>query len=803
MGFIFRNFWKKMFYLFLFGTVSSVLLVLGVYIHFSKDLPDFSGLEDYRPLQITKVYAENGTLIDEFAKEKRIYTPISEIPKEVIAAFLAAEDTSFYTHGGFDVKGIVRAMLVNIMTNRLQGASTITQQVAKTFLLSSERTYTRKVKELILARRIESHFTKNQILELYLNQIYLGNGTYGVAAAAKGYFGKRLDELAIDERAMLAGLPKAPSSYNPYRRYERAMSRRNIVLMRMLDENVISQEEYEIYKSKDLELASRSGSNFPVGGFYREAVRRQIEDDFGSEALYEKGYSVFTTLDPVLQKAAEDAAVRGAVDYHKRHGYGGPYQQMEEFEAEAADTLIMKYEERYKDYQAFGTFAVVTSVSDTVAELYLGDGDIGFLPFKGLDWAKEVITHNKDGKLLEKPKLGPKPQSLIEIVAVGDLIAVKANGPEGTYALSFMPKVQVALVAIDPLSGAVRALVGGFGDTKGFNRALQGKRQVGSSFKPFVYSYALMEGYTPATTVLDAPVVVREGEFGKAWKPQNYNKHFYGDTPLRVGLEKSRNLMTIRLAQDLGIRRIIRYAKSFGLDGEFQPDLSTALGSGNVTLISLTSAYASFVNGGKVVQPYMIERVMSGLGQTLQSHDSLCRSCSDVLNIPEPFYEDKQIMPETVAYQTANMLRGVVERGTARRASKLPGFIGGKTGTTNDYIDAWFMGFSPELTVGVWIGFDNPVSLGHAEGGSRAALPIWVDFMGQALTHVERREMVVPNGISFVRIDADTGERPTPLSKRTLIEAFVPGTEPELKTIPNTFGETSEPNEDFEDLGIY
>ncbi|MEC9290968.1 MAG: PBP1A family penicillin-binding protein [Pseudomonadota bacterium] len=803
MGFIFRNFWKKMFYLFLFGTVSSVLLVLGVYIHFSKDLPDFTGLEDYRPLQITKVYAEDGTLIDEFAKEKRIYTPISEIPKDVIAAYLAAEDTSFYTHGGFDIKGIVRAMLVNIMTNKLQGASTITQQVAKTFLLSSERTYTRKIKELILARRIESHFTKNQILELYLNQIYLGNGTYGVAAAAKGYFGKRLDELDIGERAMLAGLPKAPSSYNPYRRYERAISRRNVVLMRMLDENVITQEEYETVKASDLNLAPRAGSSFPVGGFYREAVRRQVEDDFGTDALYEKGYSVFTTLDPVLQKAAEDAAMRGAVDYHKRHGYQGPYQQMEEFEEEAADALIMKYEEKYKEYQAFGTFAVVTSVSDSVVELYLGDGDIGFMPFKDVEWAKEVTTMDENGELLEKPKLGAEPKSFAEFMTVGDLIAVKPSGPEGTYALSFMPKVQVALVAIDPLTGAIRALVGGFGDTKGFNRALQGKRQVGSSFKPFVYGYALMNGYTPATTVLDAPVVVREGEFGKAWKPQNYNKRFYGDTPLRVGLEKSRNLMTIRLAQDLGIRRIIRFAESFGLDGDFQPDLSTALGSGNVSLASLTSAYASFVNGGFIVKPYMVERVMSGHGQTLQSHDSLCRNCSDVTDIPEPFHEKVQVMPATAAYQTANMLRGVVERGTARRAKKLPGFVGGKTGTTNDYIDAWFMGFSPELAVGVWIGFDNPVTLGHGESGSRAALPIWVDFMGQALTHVERREMVVPKGISFVRIDADTGERPTALSERTIMEAFVPGTEPELKTIPNTFGGTAEPVEDFEDLGIY
>lgn len=803
MRFIFKNFWKKLFYAFVLGTVSFCLLVVGVYIHFSKDLPDFKGLEDYRPLQITKVYAEDGTLIEEFAKEKRIYTPIGEIPTDVIAAYLAAEDTGFYSHGGFDLKGIIRAMLVNLLTDKLQGASTITQQVAKTFLLSSERTYTRKIKELILARRIEAHFSKNQILELYLNQIYLGNGTYGVAAAAKGYFGKRLDELDIGERAMLAGLPKAPSSYNPYRRYDRAISRRNVVLMRMLDEKVITQAEYDMYTQSELELASRSGSNFPVGGFYREAVRRQIEDDFGADALYENGYSVFTTLDPVLQKAAEDAAVRGAIDYHKRHGYAGPVDHMEVFSEEEADKVIMDHEERYQEYQAFGVFAVVTAVSDTAAELYLGDKDTGILPFKDMAWAKDVIKTDENGELLKEPKLGEEPQKMGDVLSEGDLIVVKAQGSTNLYSLSFLPEVQVGLVALDPLTGAVRALVGGFGDSKGFNRATQSKRQVGSSFKPFVYSYALMNGYTPATTVLDAPIVVREGEFGKAWKPQNYNKNFYGETPLRVGLEKSRNLMTIRLAQDLGIRNIINYARSFGLDGDFQPDLSTALGSGNVSLMTLTSAYAAFVNGGYIVQPYMVERVMSGVGQTLQSHDSLCRSCSDVGDIPEPFYKKEQVMPATVAYQTANMLRGVVERGTGRRASGLSGFIGGKTGTTNDYIDAWFMGFSPELAVGVWIGFDNPKTLGKPEGGAIAALPIWVDFMGQALPHVERREMVVPKGISFVRIDADTGERPNTQTTRTIMEAFVPGTEPKLKALPSTYGTDVEPVDNFEDLGIY
>jgi penicillin-binding protein 1A len=794
--------WFKM--LFLAGFFSGCLglgVLGGIFIYFMTQVPDFRTLADYKPLLVTKVYGKNGELISEYARERRIYTPIDEIPQSLINAYLAAEDADFYEHSGYDLRGIFRAALINTFTSRKQGASTITQQVAKTFLLSSERTYERKIKELILSRRIEKAFSKNEILELYLNQIYLGNGAYGVAAAAMAYYNKPLEELTIGQEAMLAGLPKAPSRYNPVRNPRQARWRRDVVLGRMRNEGFITPEQTRIAVETDLELTPKRIKHADLAPHFSEHVRKYVQDEYGTDELYEGGLNVYTTLDMALQRHAHNAVVRGRLEYDKRHGYRGPIGRV---------SLLMNWQNRlediaqeYEDKKDFGTVAAVLKIDDEAKEAVIGlpNGDKGIMPFEHLKWAREYISADEKG---------PEVKLVSDVLNVGDMIIaqlVKEEEPitrletqvtgelsattlleqqeitYGIYGLSQIPKVQAALVALDVHTGAIRAMVGGVGDGTGFNRAVQAKRQAGSAFKPFVYSLALEKGKTPASIVLDAPVVLQTGEMDEKWKPHNYSEKVYGPSTLRRGLEKSRNLMTIRMAQELGIRNIIDYAHNFGLKAEMRPDLSTALGSASFNLLEMTSAYSVFPNKGKRTEPYFVEQIQNASGDSVFRAFEQCFECTGEASSPQ--YEpptldlsNTTVVNEQVAYQMVSLLQGVVQRGTAWRAKAVGRPVGAKTGTTNDYIDAWLMGFSPELAIGVWVGFDRPQTMGKNETGSSASGPIWTYFAKSALADKPTSNFEVPEGINFVRIDAETGGLPSKQTKTTIVEAFIEGTEP-------------------------
>ncbi len=809
---------EKLKLLFLFGVASAlvgVLAIVGVLFYYSQRVPDFNTLSDYDPKLITKIYARDGTLLAEYARERRIYVPIENIPKNVIDAYLAAEDTSFYEHGGFDLKGIVRAALVNILTDRRQGASTITQQVAKTFLLSSERTYERKIKELILAKRIEDAFTKNEILELYLNQIYLGRGSYGVASAALTYYNRRLDELSIGQRAMLAGLPKAPSAYNPKTHPRVARLRRDVIIRRMQAEGFITDAEAEKAIDTGLELNPRKIKNGKSAPAFSEHVRRELLDKYGSNGLYESGMQVQTTLDPALQKHAMKAIRKGLRDYDRRHGYRGASGRIALLASWSA-----RIDEEFKKYSGVREFAIPAAVLEIddesgLVKIGLPASRVGYIPLAAMKWARKHIAASSLGPKITKPSDVLRIGDIIFVANVNKVRGLKAFKGQGNkfYSLEQLPKAQAALVALDVHTGAVRAMVGGFEKSSEFNRAIQAKRQPGSAFKPLVYAYAMTEGYTPASIILDSPVVVRNTELDDAWKPQNYSTRVYGPSTLRRGLEKSRNLMTIRLAQDLGIRDIIRFSRAFGLSEDMPPNLSTALGSASASLLELTSAYSVFPNKGKLAQPYFIEQVKMPSGLSIPESNRNCNNCAgfdaSATKLPMVDIHEEEILTPEISYIMTDLLRGVVTNGTGKRALAVGHPVGGKTGTTNDYIDAWFVGFSPLYAVGVWVGFDRPQPMGKSETGSRAALPIWTEFMKNSLRGYKQRDFVIPQGVTFVRIDADTGQIPTDSTKKTIMEVFVEGTEPEFrhKKVDNTNKSVAprmpESSVDLDPQGIY
>ena len=742
------------------GILLAAVGAMGVVSYYSTQLPDFRKLTEYKPSLITKVYDRNGAIIAEFARERRIWTPVNEMPKMLINAYLAAEDAHFYQHGGYDLKAIARAAIMNAVTHRKQGASTITQQVAKTFLLSSERTYTRKIKELILSWRIEKAYSKDEILEMYLNRIYLGNGSYGVAAAAQTYFGKTLAELTVPEMAMLGGMPQAPTRYNPVKNPDAATARRNIILGRMADEGFISSSDAATYKGQPLALhpdALKRGDDAP---HFSEYVRRLIEQQYGSEALYDDGMVVYTTLDLKLQQQAEEAVYQGLKDYDRRHGWRGPLAHV----ADMADwqEQLQNIADQYSYSTKIGEPAVVVSEAGDKVTLSTADERKVVLGPGAAKW-----TGRSAAALLKR----------------GDVAMVKLAADGKSYTLEQVPAVQGALVALDVRTGEVLAMVGGLGEGIGFNRAIQAKRQGGSSFKPFVYAAALEKGYTPATTVLDAPIVFRMGD--KEWKPGNYDGKIGGNTPLRTGLEKSKNLMTVRLGQDVGLRAVSDVVKRMGIrDTVPTTDLTVVLGSLNFSLLDMVSAYSVFPRGGFYVPPSFISRIQDSQGKTLYRGHPACEGCvaqlggkPDAIPVPPSIPATQALSPQ-IAYQMVSMLQGVIKRGTGFAASSLGYPLGGKTGTTNDYVDAWFIGFSPGMAVGTWVGFDTPKSLGNAETGARAALPIWQGFMKQALAGKPADDFPVPDGIDFVTIDQQSGMLPGPGTTKTLVEAFQSGTAP-------------------------
>lgn len=810
----------------------AIVVYVGIYVGgIARDLPDYEVLAEYEPSVTTRVHAGDGSLIAEFARERRIYVPHEAIPPNLKQAFMSAEDKNFYTHGGVDLKGVVRAAIANVGNymndRRLEGASTITQQVAKNFLLTSDQKLDRKVKEALLAFRIEKAFEKEEILELYLNEIYLGIGSYGVAAAALNYFNKSLTDLTIAQMAYLAAVPKAPSNYHPVRQKARALSRRNWVIERMAINGYITPDQMVEAQAEPLEITPRRrGAQTAEVEYFVEQVRRRVYNIYGDKNLYDGGLSIRTTIDTTLQSHAVTALRAGLVDYDQKHGWRGPLMNisLDEVNDEGQDWTEQFEAAKLPRDQAPWKLAVVLEALDETAIIAFRDGTANsIIPLKAMAWAR-VYTPNPDRRseaieathdilkrgdvvlvepIYEVPVI-PEPEVLDPDLAE----AVEYQNPDQGffpmiveetrfeevidltpqlthYALRQVPDVNGAIVAIDPHSGRVLAMSGGFSfELSEFNRAMQAERQPGSSFKPFVYAAALDHGYTPSSLVLDAPFVIDQGANQGWWKPSNYERgKFFGPSTLRMGIEKSRNVMTVRLAQEIGMEPIVENARIFGIHDNMQPVLSMALGAGETTLYKMTTAYAQLVNGGKKITPTLIDRIQDRHGKTIYRHDQReCEECNaeEWEEQSEPFLTDdrRQIIDPRTAYQIVSILEGVVLRGTGRKIRTVGKPIGGKTGTTNEQKDAWFIGFSADLAVGVFIGFDNPKPMGRSATGGGVAAPVVRDFMQAAIGDSHAVPFRTPEGIRLVRINRDTGLLARAGDRAIIQEAFKPGTEP-------------------------
>jgi len=765
------------------GLVAAAIGLFTVLYTFGRDLPDIQQLANYEPPVTTRIHAANGQLLAEYARERRLFVPISAIPNKVVNAFIAAEDQHFYSHEGLDYIGIVRAALTNVVNvasdRRLVGASTITQQVAKNFLLTGEVSYRRKIREAILAYRIEQAFTKEQILELYLNEIYLGVGSYGVAAASLNYFDKSLAELSLSEVAYLAALPKGPNNYHPVRKEGAAIGRRNWVLGRMEDEGFITKAQQDRSADQPLGYQRGTGEDLFDAAHFNEEVRRELQNIYGNRALYEGGLSVRTSLEPTLQTIAETVLRDGLTAYDRRHGWRGPLGRINmepaaqvNWQARLADMAKSIPGTQWQQ-------AVVLRFDETDTLIGFADGSTGYIALNALKWARPWLSVDARGARPKHPE---------DILSPGDVVLVESiqseEGKTGFYELRQVPMIDGAIVAMDPHTGRVLAMVGGFDfNASEFNRATQAKRQPGSAFKPFVYAAALDHGFTPSDLILDAPFVIDQGFGMGKWKPANYSNKFYGPSTLRLGIEKSRNLMTVRLAQNLGMQIVSDYASKFDIMSDMPETLAMSLGAGETTLMQLTAAYGMLVNGGKRVQPTLIDRIQDRRGRTVYRSDD--RSCIDC----QPGMWQQQAMPhiddirETVldsgtAYQIVSFLQGVVQRGTGVRIRAVGKPLAGKTGTTNESQDTWFIGFSPDLVVGVFAGFDQPSSLGKKETGSSVTAPIFRDFFKQALEGKPAIPFRIPPEISLVRVNAKTGLPTSPDDRNVILEAFKPGTEP-------------------------
>ncbi len=762
----------------------------------SQDLPDYEVLANYEPPVMTRIHANDGNLIAEFSRERRIYVPLAAIPDRLIEAFLSAEDKNFYQHGGLDIQGILRAAVTNLSSlqsgRRMVGASTITQQVAKNFLLTNEVSAERKLKEAILAIRIERAFTKEQILELYLNEIYLGGGAYGVAAAAQTYWDKSLPELSIADSAYLATLPKAPSNYNPFRHPERATERRNWVIDRMVDDGFVTRAEGEEAKTQPLNVQVRQhGPRLEASDFFAEEVRREVLDIFGEEKLYGGGLSVRTTLDPKLQKIARNVLVDGLMAYERRHGWRGPVKQID-LDGDWGKTLAGV--DVWSDIAPWRLAVVLQADKDkaviglrptkTSGGALSKDREKGILPFSEMKWARPKL----------KRGLGGNPKSVTDVVKPGDVIYVSPRKPgeeeaetdvKGEWTLQQVPKIGGAIVAMDPHTGRVRALVGGFSFAESqFDRAVQARRQPGSSFKPLIYTTALDNGYTPSSIIVDGPIEIDQGPGMPKWRPKNYEAgQASGPSTLRYGIEKSRNLMTVRLSNDIGMPIIVEYSRRFGVYDNLMPVLSMSLGAGETTLLRMVGAYGIVANGGKKIEPTLIDRVQDRYGRTVWRHDKRdCTGCAsrEWKNEEEPQLVDDrpQVIDPITAYQATSIMEGVVQRGTATKLKVLERPIAGKTGTTNDEKDAWFIGYTPDLVVGVYIGFDDPAPMGHGETGGNVSAPVVRDFIKTALADQPPIPFRVPPGVKFVRVNLKTGLPASPGDPKAIMEAFKPNQMP-------------------------
>ena len=734
------------------GLFVSIIVILWTY---SNKLPDYKFLKNYKPSVSSKLYSGGGELVSDFSSEKRIFVPYNTIPKKVIHAFLSAEDKNFFSHPGVDARGIIRAVLRNISNiiyeKRLEGASTITQQVAKNFLLSNEVSLNRKIKEAILAFRIERALSKERILELYLNQIYLGQGAYGIASASLRYFDKPISKLDYAEASLLAALPKAPSKYNPFKNIDLAKRRRDLVIKNLYDNSYIGYKKYKKLLNTKITLKKRKKIYLEDARYYVEDVRKFIVEKYGFDRVYKQGFNIKTPINLDIQTIATQSLRDGLIQYDKRKGWRGPLLNKKDTNNWNND--LKKY---HLEKSIGWNLAIIKKKNKFFVEIETDQKIAGKIEYQDVSWTKKELD---------------------KLFKVGDIVYVNKI-KDNIFSLKQLPKANGGIVVMDPFTGRVIAMSGGFSFKRSeFNRATQATRQPGSAFKPFIYALALENNFTPSTLILDAPIVLDQGEDLKKWKPENYGKKFYGPSTLRTGLEKSRNLMTVRIAQELGIKKITTFSKQLKIYENPEELMSISLGSAETTLLKLTTAYCSFINGGKLIEPIFVDRIQDSEGNTIyNSEKRVCKKCNEISYLGEeiPKITDNfpQIFSAETAYQVTSMLEGAIQRGTGRKLKDLNLDLAGKTGTTDENNDAWFVGFTSNLVVGVYVGFDEPKSLGRYETGSKTALPIFKAFIKNAVKKKDARPFKVAKNIKMMVIDLITGKKANFGSKKTIIEAF-------------------------------
>lgn len=734
------------------GLFVSIIVILWTY---SNKLPDYKFLKNYKPSVSSKLYSGGGELVSDFSSEKRIFVPYNTIPKKVIHAFLSAEDKNFFSHPGVDARGIIRAVFRNISNiiyeKRLEGASTITQQVAKNFLLSNEVSLNRKIKEAILAFRIERALSKERILELYLNQIYLGQGAYGIASASLEYFDKPISKLDYAEASLLAALPKAPSKYNPFKNIDLAKRRRDLVIKNLYDNSYIGYKKYKKLLNTKITLKKRKKIYLEDARYYVEDVRKFIVEKYGFDRVYKQGFNIKTPINLEIQTIATQSLRDGLIQYDKRKGWRGPLLNKKDTNNWNND--LKKY---HLEKSIGWNLAIIKKKNKFFVEIETDQKIAGKIEYQDVSWTKKELD---------------------KLFKVGDIVYVNKI-KDNIFSLKQLPKANGGIVVMDPFTGRVIAMSGGFSFKRSeFNRATQATRQPGSAFKPFIYALALENNFTPSTLILDAPIVLDQGEDLKKWKPENYGKKFYGPSTLRTGLEKSRNLMTVRIAQELGIKKITTFSKQLKIYENPEELMSISLGSAETTLLKLTTAYCSFINGGKLIEPIFVDRIQDSEGNTIyNSEKRVCKKCNEISYLGEeiPKITDNfpQIFSAETAYQVTSMLEGAIQRGTGRKLKDLNLDLAGKTGTTDENHDAWFVGFTSNLVVGVYVGFDEPKSLGRYETGSKTALPIFKAFIKNAVKKKDARPFKVAKNIKMMVIDLITGKKANFGSKKTIIEAF-------------------------------
>ncbi len=790
-----RGWTSYLIYAFILSLFIPLFSIVLLFFYYSNHLPDFKPLRERNLNTYSIVYSEEDEVVGKFLMENRIPIPYERMPKPLVQAFIAAEDADFFQHKGIDYKGIARAMFKNLMAGRIvQGGSTITQQVTKTFFLTPKRSFLRKLKEVAYAFGLERNLTKEEILNLYLNNIYLGNGAYGVEAASESYFNKRVDQLNLAEIAMMAGIVKAPSRYSPIHNLKRAKDRQAYVLTRMAELGLISQEQKTRILRTPLKIQSKESAYFSKAPYFTEFVRQQVEKKYGKEKLYQEGLRIYTTIDLSLQKMSQNSLEAGLRELDKRQGFRGPIQRVSQKEIK---DLLSKKKGTLTPLLANEIFEGIILSKDEAKKIYVVwvEDRKGILPFSEVAWALNIKP---------TPQFSPgNIKTPSDLLKTGDVVQVKVKespkkDPSLLLSLEQEPLVQGALVCIDPKTGYVKAMMGGrdFVESQ-FNRAVHSRRQPGSAFKPIIYAAALDKGYTPSTILMDSPVEYSDPDGGTYWAPKNYDKNFMGPITFRNALAHSRNVVTVKILEDIGVGYVLKFIKKLGIDSPIKRDLSIALGTSGISMLELTGAFSVYANGGERIKPIFIKKIATMKDEVLEENFPYVEfeekeEEEEIPEVPSPVQKERAISPQ-IAFLMTHLLQGVVQHGTGQRAKVLGRPIAGKTGTSSDYADAWFIGYTPSLLTTVWVGFDDKASLGDSETGARAALPIWISFMGQALRNTPIETFKVPPGITMVKVNIETGLPVNEDSQETIMEAFIEGSVPEVKEGPSKESSSNTP----------